>query len=98
MYLNHWTDIDKKFITMTIFRADLYACKRGVDFSFVGWTHPKVKWDNFQLKGDRYDPSKHDATTCQICIVAKWTPIGKAKISPTAKPRGDPSNTSQDSI
>jgi hypothetical protein len=72
---------------MTIFRADLYACKRGMDFSFVGWTHPTVKWDNFQLNGERFDPSKHDSTTCQICIVAKWTPIGKAKISPTAKPR-----------
>ena len=69
------------------FRADLYACKRGMNFTFAGWTHPKVKWDQFELMGDRFDPAKHDATSCQICLVAKWSPVGKPKTSPNAKPK-----------
>ena len=68
-------------------RVDLNACKRGVVFSFAGRTNPKKKWDDFTLKGDRFDPSKHDSNICQICLDAKWTLIGKANVSPDAKPK-----------
>ena len=58
-----------------------------MDFAFAGRTDPKLKLQEFKLKSDRFDPTKHEAESCQICILSKWTPIGKQKTSPNAKPR-----------
>ena len=68
-------------------RTQLNACKRGMDWEEEGRQHPRLKWDQFQLRFDRYDESKHNAETCQICIVAKWSPVGKKNVSPNSKPK-----------
>ena len=54
-------------ILIFYFRMDLYSCKRGVDFDYIGWTQQKMKWDNFKLKCDCFDPFKHDVNSCKIC-------------------------------
>ena len=39
------------------------------------------------MKSERFDPAKHDVGSCQICNVAKWTPIGKHRVIPIFKPK-----------
>ena len=69
------------------FRVYLHAYQKSVNWDWAGRTDPKIKWDLFHLKSERFDPDKHEAATCRICTVAKWTPIGKPKISPVMKPK-----------
>ena len=66
---------------------NLNQYERGEDFSSTGRTDPKIKWDKFKLKSECFDPAKHDVGSCQICNVAKWTPIGKHRVSPLFKPK-----------
>ena len=48
---------------------------------------PKAEWDKFQLQTYRFNAAKHSEDNCQICQVAKWTPIGKKQINPNWKPK-----------
>ena len=52
----------------------------------MGCLDPKAEWDKFHLKTYRFNAEKHSTDNCQICQVAKWTPIGKKNISPNMKP------------
>ena len=47
----------------------------------------KVEWDKFQLQTYWFNAAKHSEDNCQICQVAKWTPIGKKNINPNWKPK-----------
>ena len=60
-------------------KFNLYHCARDVDWQWTNRSHPREKWDKFQLSTERYDLNKHDPDKCQICQVAKWTPVGKTK-------------------
>ena len=56
----------------------------------MGRPNPKVKWNKFELDRSRFDESQHSIDSCQVCQVAKYTPIGKKKISSFEKPRFAP--------
>ena len=60
-------------------RIHLNSCKRGVDWEKAGRPDPRLKWDKFKLKVGRYDEKKHNLEDCQICTVARWSPMGKKK-------------------
>ena len=62
-------------------------CFAKVDWDWTGRPNPKLKWNQFELENRRFDESQHSADSCQICQVAKYTPIGKKKISSFEKPR-----------
>ena len=49
-----------------------------------------MKWNQFELGKKRFDEDQHSVDNCQICQVAKYTPIGKKKISRLEKPRVAP--------
>ena len=55
--------------------------------SKLGVIDPKVEWDKFQLQTYRFNAAKDREDNCQICQVAKWTPIGKKNINLSWKPK-----------
>ena len=69
------------------FRINLNSCKKGVDWDSIGRTDPRIKWSNFHLIKERYDPKTHDKDNCKICFVARWNPVGKGKTSLSLPPR-----------
>ena len=80
-----------------MYRRHLYALKKGADPGWIFRTNPKSKWDEFKLNTKRFDPKLHDVSNCDICTVAKWTPIGKKNCSPNMKiklyPKDEADNT-----
>ena len=72
-------------------RRHLFECAKakakGVDWDWLGRPHPKLLWDKFELQNERFDPSQHSALTCNICQVAKYTPVGQKKIGTFEKPK-----------
>ena len=72
-------------------RRLLFMCakakKNKVDWEWIGRSNPKLLWDKFELSKERFDPSTHSDQTCTLCQVAKYSPVGKKKVSKFAKPR-----------
>ena len=71
-------------------RRLLFMCakakKNKVDWEWMGRSNPKLVWDKFELPKERFDPSTHSDQTCTLCQVAKFSPVGKKKVSSFAKP------------
>ena len=58
-------------------RLNLFACKRGDNFDEIGRPNPRIRWDAFEMEHARFKESEHDPTTCQVCLLAKWNPVGE---------------------
>ena len=76
----------------------MYALKKGADPGWIFRTNPKSKWDEFKLNTKRFDPKLHDVSNCDICTVAKWTPIGKKNCSPNMKLKLYPKDEANDTV
>ena len=55
----------------------LFACKRGQNWDEVRKPSPRSRWDAFEMEHGRFKESAHDPDVCQVCLLAKWNPVGE---------------------
>ena len=55
----------------------LFACKRGDNWDEIQKPDPRLKWDAFQLEHGRFKEHLHDAAECQVCLLARFNPVGE---------------------
>lgn len=55
----------------------LFACKRGQNWDEVRKPSPRSRWDAFEMEHGRFKESAHDPNVCQVCLLAKWNPVGE---------------------
>ena len=57
----------------------LFACKRGDKWE--NRPDPRLRWDAFELEHGRFREKDHDLAVCQVCLLAKWNPVGEPETS-----------------
>ena len=55
----------------------LFACNRGQNWDEVRKPSPRSRWDAFEMEHGRFKESAHDPDVCQVCLLAKWNPVGE---------------------
>ena len=61
----------------------LFACKRGEKWE--NRPNPRLRWDAYEMEHRRFRENEHDPDTCQVCLLAKWNPVGEPETSAEKK-------------
>ena len=59
----------------------LYACKRGENWEEIQKPDPRLRWDAYEMEHGRFREKEHDPAECQVCLLAKWNPVGERETS-----------------